>query len=405
MIPVPPGWGHAVDPCSKKIYYFNGDTQVTQWQPPMPMGWRQIKDPISGNFYYYNQTTLHVQWEMPMVEEAITVRTAESPMPPHVAADERDGGIIWRWAHQPQEKEEADEHEQAEEIQQEEDEVASQQDPTGTQTGTGEGKPPISGDSIRPPETVNSAGATETKSDKEREDNVHRIRGGGGPWNGCHLCGQIDHKPNRCPRIKCHQCNNYGHKRKDCPNNHPKKDKEKPQKCDICHKWGHVAENCTEAENNEKHRRPRPRPEEVWDEPPLQKLDVKNKTMTDVFLESVIETRDSSSSHPAMAENVMKKVIEHCQQTEKDDAIEGLRIWNENKSTLDKSSDKVNKGASRFQVRKTPNNAQKICDGRKHNWTTRNTLRSCGGERYRREGAHVLPEDGGSIHKRQYPLE
>ena len=77
--PLPAGWEAAVDPTSRKTYYFQRATGKRSWEKPaledsselsgqsqddLPDGWKAAKDASSGKTYYYhtNGTTV---WEKP----------------------------------------------------------------------------------------------------------------------------------------------------------------------------------------------------------------------------------------------------------------------------------------------------------------------------------------------------
>jgi hypothetical protein len=52
-------------------YYFNIQTNVTQWEKPKDMtGWKFVEDK-KGKTYYYNAMTDETQWKMPNEYEGI----------------------------------------------------------------------------------------------------------------------------------------------------------------------------------------------------------------------------------------------------------------------------------------------------------------------------------------------
>ena len=75
---LPKGWIALFDESSGSTYYYNQETNVSQWekpietnvsvpsiQQPLPIGWVQLVDPASGSPYYYHQSSNMTQWDRP----------------------------------------------------------------------------------------------------------------------------------------------------------------------------------------------------------------------------------------------------------------------------------------------------------------------------------------------------
>lgn len=67
---LPPDWESAVDPTSKKTYYFHRTSGQRTWEKPTASNkWKQVetKDEATGKVkvYYYNETTRETRWDKP----------------------------------------------------------------------------------------------------------------------------------------------------------------------------------------------------------------------------------------------------------------------------------------------------------------------------------------------------
>ena len=136
FLSLPPGWIESTDPTSGQVYYFNEQTQVTQWErpvnaedateaerynedelavtdsgvpveettedgefegdlvesppedtqptseekPPLPPAWREATDPSSGRVFYHNVETDETSWDRPVAQSSDEDDHSESPV-------------------------------------------------------------------------------------------------------------------------------------------------------------------------------------------------------------------------------------------------------------------------------------------------------------------------------------
>ena len=64
-------WDQAVDPVTKKHYYYNRTTGERTWEAPLPWGWQTATDPDTEKPYYYHAETGVTVWEKPSLSSGL----------------------------------------------------------------------------------------------------------------------------------------------------------------------------------------------------------------------------------------------------------------------------------------------------------------------------------------------